>query len=369
MFVKQPNKDLSEEQFMFSLLDLLPLALALIVCYKIKFAKPFKSNIREDFLSVESGKSIRGLLAIIIVLHHLTDQIAVADSGIIFRSFNYIGFLAVSVFFFISGYGLQKQYINNENYKKGFLKKRLPGVLFPYIIINLVVWALSFTADAPYSAKDVLMGFVNGNPMVTHSWYIISILIFYIVFWALMMLCKKRYTLMLLGGAIYYVLYALFCIKMGYGAWWYNTAHLLVIGMFWALFEEKILNVLKKRFWTVSLSAFAIFAVLFLIIRKIPDNGLPKNSIFAAGFFVLFLLLFLMKVKIGNPILKYLGGISLELYLCHSIFLSLFRSAHIYIENNILYALAAIGASVIFAHLFNRLDKWILQGYKKLVLR
>ncbi len=347
-----------------ALIDLLPLVFLGLMLVKIKPAKPITNGINDEYLSVKTGKSLRGLLAIAIVLHHITNHIDPLNGGLTFRLFNNLGFLAVAVFFFISGYGLQKQYISNENYKKGFLLKRLPAVLFPYIIINLVYWVIGIASDKPYTVSDFFKVFINGEPVVAHSWYVLSILAFYIVFWLLMLICKKRYWLMFVGGTVYYVVYVLFCLKMNYGAWWYVSTHLLIVGMFWAIFEEKISAIVKKFYWVTALLIFGAYIGLSYAFGLVDLFG---DNIILSVLFVLCVLLLLLKCNIGNPVLDFIGGISLELYLCHEIFLKLFKT-QLVIQNDLLYAVVAIICSVVFAKLFCMLNKLILSGYKKLLV-
>ena len=97
------------------------------------------NRMNEEYLSLNTGKSLRGLFAIAIVLHHLSQE-ATRTGGYLFRHFAYTGYLYVAFFFFLSGYGLQKSYIASENYKNGFLQKRLPKILLPYAIVALLYW-------------------------------------------------------------------------------------------------------------------------------------------------------------------------------------------------------------------------------------
>lgn len=352
-----------------TLLDSLPILLLGLVLFEIKPVKPILSGFNEDYLSIKSGKSLRGILALVIVLHHLTVHIEPDGLGMFFKHFANIGFLAVAVFFFVSGYGLQKQYLKNENYKNGFLLKRLPTVLFPYILTNVFWFVCLNCTGNKTSVLDMLKGLVNGSPVVAHSWYVLSILVFYVVFWLLMLVCKKRYWLMLVGGLIYYALCIVFCLKMNYGAWWFNTPYLLIVGMFWAIYEEKILKFLKKHYYLSAFTVFAIFLIVFVLLTKANSlSEFPIKSIVSALFFVMFLLFGLLKFRIGNPVLEYLGGISFELYLIHEIFLTIFKTVFV-IENNLVYAITAIVSSIIFAQLFAWLNKFILSSYKKLVLR
>ena len=354
---------------MFSLLDILPLALLVVAVIGMKFAKPITNGIHEDFLSVESGKSIRGLLALIIVLHHLANRFSASESGIVFNLFNHVGFLAVSIFFFISGYGLQKQHIEKENYSKGFLLKRLPTVLIPYIVVNLIYWAMSFLYKKPLGILNILTGLVDGSPVVAHSWYIISIIVFYIAFALLMAICKKRHGLMLILASAFYVVYAFVCIMLDYGAWWYNTAFVLIFGMVWAVYEKQIMSFLKKRYWIVGVIWSVAFAVMFVVASLLPPLEFPINSILASAFFSVLALLVFAKIKFENPILKFFGKISLELYLCHEILIVLFRSNVCFIENNLIYSLLSITCALICAWLLNIANSKLLAIYKKAFLK
>ena len=174
---------------------------------------------------------------------------------------------------------------------------------------------------------------------------------------------------MLVGSLAYYAVYTLICYKANFGAWWFNTPYLLIVGMFWAVYEEKILKSLKKHYYLYVFSAFAVFSIVFVLLKK--ANGVsefPIKSIVSALFFVIFLLFGLLKFKVGNKILDYIGGISFELYLCHEIFLILFKNV-LAVENDLVYAITAITCSIIFAQLFAWLNKFILSHYKKLVFR
>lgn len=56
-----------------------------------------------------STNSLRGFFAMIIILFHLSQQIT---SGMLFKVMGEMGYLAVAIFFCLSGYGLLTQFIN-----------------------------------------------------------------------------------------------------------------------------------------------------------------------------------------------------------------------------------------------------------------
>ena len=90
-----------------------------------------KSNV--DYLEKNSTNGLKGLLAIGIVLHHLSQWIS---SGETFSNFQYMGTYIVSIFFFLSGYGLYTQIKVKPDYLTNFFRKRLLKILIPFVFIS-----------------------------------------------------------------------------------------------------------------------------------------------------------------------------------------------------------------------------------------
>lgn len=350
------------------MIDILPVSLFILFLFGIKFERPLSSFNTEGYLSLETGNFYRGFFAIVVVLHHLSQR---TETGIVFRYFAMAGYLAVAFFFFVSGYGLQKSFIKKkDNYKKGFLLKRLPSVLIPYIIITFFYWLMHLVGGKLYSLKAIIISIVGGYPIVDNSWYIINILIFYVVYWLLMLSCRKKYFLMILGGTVWYFLYAFFCVKMGYGSWWYNASQLLIVGMFWATYENKILEILKKYYAIIApITWIAFFAIIafhgkITALAHIPSVVLKA---FTAIFFVLSVIAFSLKAQIGNKILNFLGNISLEIYISQGLLITSLRGGHIYIENELLWCVAVIAGTVVFSYLLHIVLQAIMGKYKLLL--
>lgn len=164
------------------MIDLLLVPLLILFFYKAKPQKPLCSLNREGYLSLDTGKYYRGFFAIVVIFHHLAQA---TGTGMVFRYFKLVGYLAVAFFCFLSGYGLQKSYIaKGDRYRKGFILKRIPTILIPYIIITAIYWlAYVFIDGKYYSLRDIGIAIIKGVPIVSHSWYIISLLVFYVAYW------------------------------------------------------------------------------------------------------------------------------------------------------------------------------------------
>ncbi len=352
------------------IIDILPILLLVMICIGIKIRNPIK-YFNDDYLSIETGKVYRGLLSVVVVLHHLALR---TEGGVLFRGFAMVGSLAVAVFFFYSGYGLQKSYIRKKDeYRKGFILKRIPTILIPYIIVTGIYWGLSFVWGNGYSAKTVLVGLVKGAPIVSNSWYIITILLFYVAFWLLMLVCREHYPIMIAGGFVFYVIYAICCAVMGLGSWWYNSAYLAVVGMAWAIYEPKLTEFLKKHFFITPL-VWVVFIILFVMKYKVApyipfEGAILIFELAVTLFFTLSVILLSAKITIGNPVLNFLGEISLETYLIHGLFIQLFRSKVVNVSNELVWSILVLVCSIFSAYLLHLLFKLILSGYKKLISR
>ncbi|MBR1431520.1 acyltransferase family protein [Ruminococcus sp.] len=259
----------------FCALDILPVALLIIILYGIRPVKPF-SSFNSEYFSKKTGNYLRGILSLVIIFHHLAQETA---AGVLFHGFSRVGSLVVAMFFFISGFGLQKSSMKSENYKKNYLTRRIVPILVPYAIATALFWAFNVLEGRIYSAVDVLKAIAVGEPIVSYSWYIISILVFYVVFLIIIHICGKKYSLIIFFTCIWIVIYTFLCKVLHYGSWWYYSIHLIVVGMLWATFEEQILNFIKAHYKIVTPIILSIFAVLVYLLI---NGTLAKNIRFSS---------------------------------------------------------------------------------------
>ncbi len=318
-------------------MDMFPIALLLI---GISGAKQAASGppVGTGYLSTENTKRCRGFFALVVVLHHLSQR---TEAGLLLRVFTKLGNPATAVFFFLSGYGLQKSYLEKQgSYSRGFLLRRFRSVLLPYMTVTLLYRLIHG------GGRSLSGNVLAGDPTLPFSWYLISILSFYLVFWLLMRLCGERYSLMILGGCVWNLCYTAFCVKMGYGAWWYTASHLLPIGMCWAVYEERLVDIVGKTNGRWALAAGLLPAAAWVLSgsRVLPASLLAGIR---AVLFVLGILLVSMKVRVGNRVLDFLGGISLEIYLTQGLFMDCLRGASLYLESDLMYSVLVLTGTVL----------------------
>lgn len=136
----------------------------------------------KNALSLQTCNVLKGISILAVFIGHTSK---VFTGLFLYKFYCSIGLFAVSLFFFISGYGLMYAYINKENYRNGFLKKRILPLLICYTIACLLQYGLN--GDDYLSLKNILLcGYVP------FSWFILSILCLYLMFYIAISIFKNN---------------------------------------------------------------------------------------------------------------------------------------------------------------------------------
>ncbi len=338
--------------------DLFVFAIVTLLLYHVKPVKPVRAW-NEDYLSLETCGAFRGFFALTVIMHHLAQR---TGGGVMLHWFTNIGHLPVAVFFFFSGYGLMKRHITSPEYYKRFLAKRIPSVLVPYLLVSALCWVFEAANGNVRTVSRIVMDTLrHGSPIVPFSWYILAILWFYGAFWLLMRVFQRHYGAMIIGMCCLYGLYVLLCRWLGYGEWWYNAACVLVVGMIWAYKESDWISWLKRNYAIAAVVMPVVLCVAMNLsdYERFDQAALVFQAVGACSFSVI-LVLFSLKIMVGNRILGFLGKISLEIYMLQGMVMSFLRSDMIYIQNEFLWCGAVLSLTVALAAVFHIIFQKIL---------
>lgn len=337
-------------------MDLLAVLFCVLILWKMDFSG---KTFREDGLSPENTKSLKGILAVFVMLHHLYREI---QGGFLLFFFDNVGILCVSLFLFLSGYGLQKSYEKKPGYRKKILTRRIPAVAVPYLCLTVIYWLFSGITGDLLTPGEVLRSFADGDPVVTYSWYIVCILVFYFGYWLSVSLWKENRTGILCTNFLLSILWVLLCRALGFGGYWYNAAALFPAGIFWAVCEDRAVPFLRKRYLLLLAGSAMAFGVLFAGALYV-DQFRVCVPLYWSGCccFTLLVLILLMKFRFRNPVLAFLGSISFEIYGIHGLFMALYRSPAIRLEGDVVWAGAVMVSAVAAAWGLNRFFKLLLK--------
>ena len=376
-------------------LYLLLIGLALLLMLGSRVSK--RKEWQPEPLSLETSKQIQGFSAVAIIIHHLSQELAEGAGDIAF--FQELGVLFVGIFFFFSGYGLYTSLKTKENYLKGFIGKRLAAVLIPFYICNFIFIINSCITGAKYKPLQLFYRLSGWLLLNGHMWYIVEIAILYLAFFIFYRLIRNRtaatiamsiFVLLMMAGSLMLCHGRDFeCRNWFMGEWWYNASFLFIIGILVSKHSDGIRKIARKGYVFFLL----LFGFLTVFLGGKTHHALMTWSYWSEKpgkdpayldkirclsvqlpwiiVFVCFVLLLMMKVRFGNPVLKFLGSISLELYLIHNLFLTGFQGKIVKIPSAGMYIILTILFSVGFAAVINGVDKYLIAlvtGKKKAVL-
>ena len=319
----------------------------------------------KEYLSVESTSGLRGFLALGIIFHHLSPLV---KSGEEFSNFSYMGTYIVSIFFFLSAYGLYVQNESRENYLDNFLVKRLSKIIVPFFIISLIYIFYRFVNGQLIDLNFFINLFKQGSTIIYNGWFVDIIILMYIFFYISFKLFQNKFLSIVLN-TIFITCYICLAIKLGYNFWWYNSALAFAIGLIWAKNQNKIDRVLEKYYFIVIILVTVLLFVShkYDILLKYLHLEDSYSYALAANldniiFTIYFIIVFLKKINFSNVYLNLIGRISFELYMIHGLVISMlgkiFVSSRV---NDVLFTLFVLIVSLIFAWIINKIINVIIQ--------
>ena len=276
-----------------------------------------------------------------------------------FSNFGYMGTYIVSIFFFLSGYGLYVQNERKENYLDNFLVKRLSKILIPFIFISTIYLIYRKINGQELSNSFFIDLFKKGSTVIYNGWFVDIIILMYIFFYISFRAFSNKTTAILVN-TLFIIFYIVLAIKLGYGFWWYNSILPFVLGLIWAKNKNYIDEILNKYYFSILV---CIIGLLFIshqysfILKKVH---LVNNYSYAIAsnidnvIFTFFFILIVRKIDFSNKYLLFLGKISFELYMIHGLVISIvgkyFFTSRL---NDVIFSILVLIISIILAWLVN----------------
>lgn len=337
---------------------------SLIIGIKIAPRKSFN----DDFLSLNAMTSLKGVMALFVLFHHISQQKAFSETGTI-SIFSLIGFLFVGIFFFCSGYGLYKSYSVKENYLVGFPKKRILPIILSYYVMIAIYAAFYLVKGNDFSPIQWILKLTGLILINSQSWFVYVIAIMYFAFYIVFKNEKLRKNALLIISIVALLQGLLFiinghfpwwigesgwwknpavlfsspwwkhpCALLFEGEWWVNSTFSFVFGIFIAQKEKAFIEWTKKNYalkFIVTTIIFVGITILGLFVLQEfgywtefgGDLGTWKKGltyiiqniqVVITCFFVIILM---RKIYVSNRFYNFLGKRSLEIYLIQEMIL------------------------------------------------
>ncbi|MBR3358351.1 MAG: acyltransferase [Solobacterium sp.] len=307
------------------------------------------SESTEDFFDpAERSVTLRyrGFFAVLVILHHMAQR--VTEAGLI-RIYIDIGYLAVAGFFFYSGYGLMKKGIEQ---KKGYFRRRLPGIILPYILTLVIYWIIYALTGDVKNFGSLMAEHLHNTSGISFLWFIF-VYVFWIVFLGIA-LKMIRSDIGILYAAILFSagFLGLFLVFIPSLYWIYDSILLLPLGCAWAYYEKNVLRFIREHYASVLLSSFLLFCVT--LYRPASNVLRIASYLVSAIVFMILLNTVTMKRRPLSRILSFLGSISYEIYLLHGIPITFLRNV---LPNEALWTLSVLIIAVLSAWMMHTLGR------------
>lgn len=300
-----------------------------------------------SFLDPEASGCMRGFWCLIVLLVHIPAE----HQNTIQDAIGSFAFVGVTFFFMMSSYGLTLSALKKpDTYLKGFWSRRLLRLMLPMLFVNV------FTVAAEY----VTLGKFNPWQLISLTNWVRQILIFYLLFWLVHSLFAK-YSVKVKNNILIIITLMLSVIIYftgGFGVMGWPTETMgFVYGILLASQKERFNQFALKKWWIKALGAFvlsAVTGVAYLKFKEIPLAGDYLLKILLGIAILLLIFIFNAKVSIGNPVSRFLGSISYEVYLFHSVAFIVLDGISVKLSSGV-YIISSLIITVLLSFAVNRI--------------
>lgn len=322
-------------------------------------------RLRKDdgHLSPAQTGTVNGFFVLLVFLRHTVDYVDFGAFDSIFVTVNrHLDQLIVAPFLFYSGYGvccsIRKK---GKPYVSRLPVDRLLKVWLHFALAVGLYHILSIALHKGYDPIRIALSYTGWDSIGNSNWYIFATLCMYLATWLSFTLFPRRHlvaALTLTALAVGYIL----VMRRLKGLWWYDTALVYPAGVWYGLYGDRFERWVRKPLRPVAMAGMAVcFAACYLL-----RDGLIWRELMAVTF-SLTILFATMIFKIGNPVLKFLGKYTFEIYILQRLPMILLKGQF---SNRYVYLAVSFAATVVLAIAFkavlDRLDRLIFRkGVKK----
>lgn len=330
---------------------------------------------------VERYDSINGLRVLAcfgIVLMHVKANINYTLNGywpnLIISEFTNFVFL----FMIISSFGMCCGYYNkiknNEVSFEKFYSKRFKKIM-PFFLSLLV-----FNVVVEHNFSSLIEGFANSTMMfgllqkdievLGVAWFLGLIFIYYFMFpFFVYLFSNKKRAWLTTIMALLMNLSCIYYFNVGRTNMFYSFIYFCVGGLLY-LYKENIISFFKSK---------RVFSLIIILITILLYFALPLKNVYLSTLryimvsiaLIIYAISYSSKV-LNNKFTKFIGNISLEIYLCHMIIFRIVEKVHFtnlfsncwlsYIFTSVIVLIGTIIASFCFQYIWNKIERVVLKN-------
>ena len=301
-----------------------------------------------ELLSKKNSDCLKGIFAIAILFHHLCGRTGIGSTIGLGPIYTALGYWAVSVFLFISGYGLAYSFDKKPNYSRNFISTKLLHLYILQLIFILIYYLLRTIFMIQPTNMSLLNSLFLGKTIISNGWYLQVIILFYFIYYIVSHF-KQQFTRISILFIVTFM-YVITCKYAGLSSTWYETAFCFPLGVL--VYNNRIQNSQTYKSvtkWFVIAILVIMFSTSFVFSLLLPSCHVFLKIITSATFAILVVYSSNL-LNIQNVITNWLRKYYLGIYLFQGCAFILLRNHLWYIHNHYLFFIMAICITLILAY-------------------
>ncbi len=272
------------------------------------------SGYHDNFLSKVFTTPIKGIFTYLIFCSHIKQYVLLSSAwydASYLAILNYLGQLMVAMFFFYSGFGIWESFRKKPGYVRLFFKNRFIKTLLHFDVAVAIYVLVQLLIPILYSPKEYLLCWIGWESVGNSNWFIFVILCLYMIALTAMWIHQKNGR----GGIVITIaasaaLWILLRMVAKRPSWWIDTIAAFPLGALVSRFKESIIPLMNRKGWPYIMTGLGL--AFFLLSHKVIGIDIYGG---VTCFFCIAVVLFSSWIKIGNPVLNWLGNNAFTIYI------------------------------------------------------
>ncbi len=333
------------------------MAIFLLLTLMVTFVgmKPAKNGeFHSTYISRSQSTAINGLFTLLVFFSHVSTYISLNSAfDKPYSSFkSYLLQLVVAPFLFYSGYGIMESIKKKgTDYVKQIPKNRFLKVLLHFDIAVVLFLVLNAVTGKTFPLKKILLAFTGYSSVGNSNWYIFAVLGLYLIVFAAFIIARKNKVLGVILVTLLSVGFVYLQMRLKRPSHCYDTIIIFAAGMIFSLVREKAENLLTRHeaVYYTALGLCFLAYTFFYLKRK---SGIEFYSMWGILFMAL-VVLFTMKVQIGNGILEFFGSHVFSIYILQRLPMIILTKIGLAASHKYVFVALCFFATVTMAVLFD----------------
>jgi len=298
------------------------IGLYIVVFALAAWGMSFKRHGFYDALARETTAAIKGIFIALVFVSHISgyvDSLGYSYASCGGKLFLFLkrllGQLIVVMFLFYSGYGVMMSARHKGRaYVAQIPKRRILTTVLNFDVAVLVFVLAGWLSGMELSWRKIGLSLIGWESVGNSNWYIFVIVLCYGAAWLSSTVMSMKVGDLGGGGALCSIIVLCIGLILSFvkPVWWYNTIMAFSFGCLYAEYKEKIERRVQQHYRVYCVATFSLLIVLMGILKSTTYGGWHNLLAIVFAFSVV---IFSMKIKVGNRCLFWMGINLFPLYI------------------------------------------------------